>query len=271
MVNGHRLIDALPFRNELDLLELRLRELDALVDQWLVVQGEETHAGRPKPIVFDPDDARWSAWQARLTSLVVPRMPQAESRWEREHAPRHLMTATLMSDAYAADDLVIISDADEIPDGHAIEQMAPLVTDDTWVGFRPHLYQYYLNVRAPQWWSGIALASVATVRRIGVQAIRDQRKHPPILTPRGMGGWHFSYLGGVEAIRDKLAAYAHWEYDKPEFRDPEKLARQIALLRHPLAKRGGHGWQVPLRELPREVQAHPERYRHLCKPVEMAQ
>ena len=46
------LYDCFLFYNESDLLELRLRELDDLVDKFIVIQGEETFAGIPKPIYF---------------------------------------------------------------------------------------------------------------------------------------------------------------------------------------------------------------------------
>jgi hypothetical protein len=31
------------------------------------------------------------------------------------------------------------------------------------------------------------------------------------------GGWHFSYLGGLDAIRYKIASFAHQEYNSDEY------------------------------------------------------
>ena len=41
------------------------------------------------------------------------------------------------------------------------------------------------------------------------------------------GGWHFSYLGGVNAIIKKIESFAHNEYNKPEFKNPEKIKQLI--------------------------------------------
>jgi hypothetical protein len=41
------------------------------------------------------------------------------------------------------------------------------------------------------------------------------------------GGWHFSYLGGVPAIRQKLQAFAHQEYNTSAMLDSDRLRRLI--------------------------------------------
>jgi len=38
-------------------------------------------------------------------------------------------------------------------------------------------------------------------------------------------GWHFSFLGGVERIRDKLAAFSESQVNTPENSDPAHLQR----------------------------------------------
>ena len=47
-----RLFDCFTFFNELDPLELRLRELDALVHRFVLVEAPQTFTGRPKPLHF---------------------------------------------------------------------------------------------------------------------------------------------------------------------------------------------------------------------------
>ena len=41
------------------------------------------------------------------------------------------------------------------------------------------------------------------------------------------GGWHFSYLGGVERIREKIAAFSHQEFNKPPFNTPDWIREQL--------------------------------------------
>jgi beta-1,4-mannosyl-glycoprotein beta-1,4-N-acetylglucosaminyltransferase len=254
------IIDICPFFNELDVLELRVRELNGLVDRHIVLQSRETHAGNPKPLFLDTLEPRWRPWRWKLESVTVPTLPATATPWEREQAPRHVIGSLL--DGYAPDDLVLMSDVDEIPSRESVREHMAKVTDTAWVGFLVPAYYYYLNLRVPSLWRGIALARVETVRRVGAQTIRDARQHPPLLAT---GGWHFSYLGGVDAIQQKLAAFAHRECDTEHYRDPAHIARCLAERRDLYAFNHGGGGSVfqtvSINELPEDVRARPARYR----------
>jgi beta-1,4-mannosyl-glycoprotein beta-1,4-N-acetylglucosaminyltransferase len=41
------------------------------------------------------------------------------------------------------------------------------------------------------------------------------------------GGWHFSYLGGVQAIIKKLEAFAHTEYNTSEYKNAASIEAAI--------------------------------------------
>jgi beta-1,4-mannosyl-glycoprotein beta-1,4-N-acetylglucosaminyltransferase len=41
------------------------------------------------------------------------------------------------------------------------------------------------------------------------------------------GGWHFSYLGGVERIQTKLASISQQKFNTPEFTDTKRLAEDL--------------------------------------------
>ena len=41
------------------------------------------------------------------------------------------------------------------------------------------------------------------------------------------GGWHFSYLGGIKKIQEKLESFNHTEMNRREFKDEEILKRRI--------------------------------------------
>lgn len=252
-------IDCFPFFNELDLLELRLRELDGVVDRFVAVQSVETHAGIPKPIHLDTLDPRWEPWRGRLQTVILPAMPEAKNRWERENATRHVLRDVL---ADASDhDVVIISDCDEIPEARQVAEWSPLTSHSNWVGFTARCYFYYLNLRTHRPFKCIALARVSTVRDLGAQAIREAKRCPP--TGPVFGGWHFSYMGGVEAIITKLSAFAHEEYDTPLMKDPAFLAERIASRRDLYGSAHRAFTRVSLDELPEDVQQRPHRYAHL--------
>lgn len=254
----HVIHDVCLFWNELDVLELRLRELDSLVDRFVVIQGTETFAGTPKPLALDVTAPRWAPWAGRLKTVTTPTLPPTAGRWDREGAARD-MALVALADA-APDDLVLYSDLDEIPDAEVVRRYLPSVTDTTWVGFRPPVFYYYLNLQSSELWSAIALTSVATLRTLGPRRLRDLRHSPPILGPRNAGGWHVTWLGGVAQMQAKLSAWPHGELDTPAFHDPAHLAKCVAGRRDLFNRRRYRLTQVPMTALPLTVQRDPARW-----------
>jgi len=252
------IIDCFSFFNELDILELRLRELDGVVSYFIAVQGEETHAGDLKPMYLNLEDDRWAPWRSRLRSVTVPRI-ETSDRWIREKAMRHVKKNALAF--YQDDDVVILSCVDEIPDVRLLPDLVPSLTLDAWVGFDPACYYYYLNLRTPRSLPGIQFARIDTVRKYGADALEARFRTPPIGPIKG--GWHFSYMGGVEAIRTKFASFAHAEYDTEHHRNAEWLESRIAQRLNPFGRKEEPFSVVSIKELPEEVQRHPERYAHM--------
>jgi beta-1,4-mannosyl-glycoprotein beta-1,4-N-acetylglucosaminyltransferase len=262
------ILDTFLFNDELDLLELRLRELDGVVDHFYAIQGSETFAGAPKVPSLNIMDVRWLPWAGRLHSVEAPRFPGAPTRWARENAARDAVVPVLAD--YADSDLILHEDADEIPSRAAVEAWRFSVYGDAWVGFRPKLYYYYLNLRWPYPWSGISLSTLGTFRRVGPNGLRNARKTPPILTPKNIGGWHFSWLGGVEAAQKKIASWPHEEYDNPRDNNPERIAAFMAQKRDPFGRRTAVFHEVPITDLPQDVQSRPEVYAHLLLSEKVA-
>lgn len=261
------IIDCFPFFNELDIVELRFRTLEDVVDQWIVFQSYETHSGLPKPLYFNPEDPRWSPWRSRIRCVTVASIPHVFSRWERERAPRHLIPEALAP--YHYNDVVLLSDVDEFLDPDLVREWAPHVQGNHWIGFDSAVYYYYLNLRSTKDFPCISLVSVGLIRGMGGQWFREElwnRRVPQLI----QGGWHFSYQGGPAAIRTKLQSFAHEEIDIPEYHDLAYLAQCINdqktfFYRARRPRRAAFN-PVPLSEMPRPVREHPESYAHLLIP-----
>ncbi|CAE6459519.1 unnamed protein product [Rhizoctonia solani] len=120
--------DAVLFSTELDLLEVRLNELDSVVDRFFVIESDRTFTGIPKPPVLGDVllTPRFARFRSKITYQLHPgRIPnKGESPFnvEREHrlAMTKLITSAI-SPPLSAPPLVIMSDVDEIPAAHTIE------------------------------------------------------------------------------------------------------------------------------------------------------
>ena len=123
-----RIIDVVPFSYELDVLELRLHELNATVDLFVVVEAPVTHRGLRKPLVFAQHAKRFVAFADKIVHVVVPhaalREPLHEalhSRWRQDAfytiqiAVQQAGWAAAMAHVHAEEDLLILADVDELP------------------------------------------------------------------------------------------------------------------------------------------------------------
>mgnify|MGYP003659202461 CR=1 FL=1 len=67
-----KIYDCFQFFNELDILDIRLNELDSEVDYFIVVEAELSHQLKPKPLYFEENKKRYSKFLHKIIHLVVP-------------------------------------------------------------------------------------------------------------------------------------------------------------------------------------------------------
>jgi hypothetical protein len=233
--------DCFPFFNELDLLEVRLRETASCVDWFVIAEAPVTFQGNPKPLYFHDNRQRFQNFLHQIRHVVVADMPDRMpdgsplDQWSREYHQRNSLKRGL-GDA-AESDLIIISDADEILRQNAIEEAA---FRDDFSFFEVDFFNYYLDWRIVEWPVGPWIKPYAAPWRI----VRDMPdlSHPRAMDPLGYlgeigrdveagiirdAGWHFSWLGGPQRMVEKLEAFSHTEPDVVVWRDARLLEQEI--------------------------------------------
>jgi beta-1,4-mannosyl-glycoprotein beta-1,4-N-acetylglucosaminyltransferase len=245
------LYDCFLFFNELDLLELRLNELAEVVDHFVLAESEFTFTGLRKPLYFAENKRRFSDFLSRITHLVVPHDPSA-SAWEAQYHQRRSLACGLLE--ARDDDLVLVSDVDEIPRALTLAQVkATPPAPGEILCFELRMYYYFVNLEAPEVWrrSGPRCGLRSTCRDL--QSVRNIRGRDPgqvrdllrairaCAELRGLvrrtavrdAGWHFSYLGGATAIGEKVAAVSSRKNLATALGDAELAADWIARRRAP--------------------------------------
>lgn len=228
----------LGYRAELDILELRLATLDPVVDIHVISEADRYYSGARKPYWLDLDDARWEWWQRRMRVLhplvwkgsEVRREPLEDAqpcdsdRWVRENQQRAGLRIKP-----ADDDIVLLSDLDEIPRPETIMDAAQVLhaTDPSErLILRPRLamHSVALGWRWPHAVEGIcSLMTGRTFRsfptaqhaRNGRGVVYGDPNDPSAL------GWHLAAMGGVGAVQCKIRNAAHHELDRHPFNTRE--------------------------------------------------
>ena len=281
-----RVFDCFTFFNELDLLEIRLNELSPVVDVFVITEAPLTFQGDRKPLYFQENRRQFDEFARRIRSVVVDRMPAGKSRrdnWRREYHQRDAL-ATALHDA-EPDDLILLSDVDEILRAGsiraAIEQKELLPTVHC---FELAMFNFFVNCRHEEPWSrsGPRMTRRRTLR--SMQGLRNV--HPPTPNPfrsalRGVSasvnmgqpvrrivhrdaGWHFSSMGGVDRVAQKLSAFSHIVEERAE--NPDAMMVQIAARQMMQARSDPSIRHVSIdATFPRYLVANKERFSHLIE------
>lgn len=257
-----RIYDCFPFFNELELLAIRLEELDSVVDYFVLVEGTLTFTGKPKPLYFSENRSLFEPYLSKIIHVVVEDfpyvwegLPLAAQPWVREEHQRNAISRGLMG---AADtDLVVITDVDEIPSKEALlaaqnwiaAQGAELI-----VGLEMNVFRYQLNrldVSAGLWNMGIATAK-ATLHHQSPDSLRMRHRiHHSIPN----GGWHFTSQGGTDRVLYKFSSFSHAHDQSSLFQRQKVLTDFIELMRQYPALPIDGTWPERIRRCQAEYEA----------------
>ena len=208
--------DGFIFFNELDLLEIRLRELDTVVDRFVLVEAPVTFSGRPKPLHYADHIDQFAPWRDRITHVVVDDMPAGPDPWRRECHQRNAIVRGL--GAAAPDDGVIISDCDEIPSADAVRR---------WPGdgrMFDQMFSYYWINCVGGGWTGSRIVPMRELQRAGgPHAVRHT-----VFPGLPHGGWHFSYAGDPDGS-SRRSRRIHIRTSTSRGKDPRHLMFVAAL------------------------------------------
>lgn len=220
-------VDACIFFNELDMLELRLRELWDVVDRFVVVEAAFSHAGVSKPLLFAENRARFAPYREKIVHHALTDPPVTKPRDERErtlleNAHRDAIGAALEPLGLSDRDIVIVSDVDEIPRGSTIASLPGRLRVSRYCVFVQRLYHRYVNhawpagSKPPEWLGSVA-CRYRPLRKVGAHQVRRGGNRAGILFERADprwsyvrdGGWHFTWMGGAEAGWTKAQNVLH--------------------------------------------------------------
>lgn len=257
-----RVYDCFPFFNELDLFEIRLKELCPHVDYFVLAEARQKHSGDSKPLYFEENKKRFSEWADKIIHVVVD-LPEFDKldklflkmkskgkgdillkmagfgrgsgRWHLEHSQRKSIINGLSH--AQADDVIIVSDIDEIWNGARKMKIIKEIKNHNIVKLEIRAHFFYLNgLSDRKGWGPKActLKFLKTKLRSNPHYIRSPKDSflgrfgfipEPFLILNA--GWHFSYLGGIDKIKEKLSSYGHVEQDNDENKNEENIKNMI--------------------------------------------
>lgn len=244
------------YNGEKSLLKIRLEEAKRMdpISKWMpvthvLIESTHTFTGIPKPITF-----RLGDWPEYPIEFFAYHEEPKKDPWENETRTRNYIKECLQMLRVQDDDIIILSDLDEIPRSYAIQHYRK---EFGLVALQMDIYCYYLNTLSERqvWrqarimtWDYLKDKTPDEVRRAGFDlALMNS-------------GWHFTYQGGVATILNKYKSFSHQEESVQKFANRELLLAMMAKLDSPWGKTLE---TIGLDDLPLYVQTYKQEFKDM--------
>jgi beta-1,4-mannosyl-glycoprotein beta-1,4-N-acetylglucosaminyltransferase len=191
-----KIYDCFSYWDEDLLLDLRLNILNEYVDFFVIVEGNKTWQNNLKKLRFDIQ--KFSKFKDKIIYVPVNDMPDGENPYLRENFQRNAINRGI--ERASDDDLIIISDLDEIPNPKKFEKFQMKMR---YAVFNQSHFYYKLNLQSQKnpYWLGSRICLKKYL--ISPQWLRNLKfKKRPFWRLDKLrlnniisdGGWHFCNL-----------------------------------------------------------------------------
>ena len=277
------------------LLDLRLNSLDKYVKKFIITEATYTHNGAKKKLNFDIN--KFKKFKDKIIYIVVDEHPKnildlidsdtKEKRGEklilngmaRDYFQRQNLAKGIKEASY--DDLILISDLDEIPNLSEIDmskinnqiiifeqkmfyyKLNLFYEDYTWFGTKAVKKK---NLISPQWLRNIKGKNYPKWR---LDTLFSKKKYSNILFIKD-GGWHFTCLKTAEELEKKLLNFAHhYEYEESglNIENLRQLIKEKRVMYDHKIDQRGYKWagksilkNIDLNFLPKHISSNLNKY-----------
>ncbi len=232
-----KIFDCFIFFDEELLLDIRLNILNKYVDKFVIVESQFSHRGEKRKPVFDPN--KFKKFEDKIEYILLKDNPNNLYKINendpkinekkiingnlREFYQRNAISKGIKE--AEGDDIIIISDVDEIPFLENINfsdiKNNPVFFKQIFCCYKFNLFSKSLiwhgsrmikkkNLKSPQWLRDIKDKNYPRWR---LDTFFSKKKFNNI-SFIDKGGWHFAYLQNPAGVEKKLKSFRHHiEYD----------------------------------------------------------
>ena len=277
------------------LLDLRFNALDQFVTKFVITEATYTHNGTKKKLNFDIK--KFQKFKDKIIYIIVDKQPQnileLSDKDNRDQRGEKLILNGMARDYFQRenlalglknavnDDLILISDLDEIPN---LKKLNFNDVKNNIIIFEQKMFYYKLNLfyedfswqgskavkrknfLSPQWLRNIKGKKYPNWR---IDTLFSKKKYSNLLFIKD-GGWHFTCLRTPEQLEKKLLNFAHhYEYEESGLKldDIKKLILEKRVMYDHTVDQKGYKWsgksilkKIDINFLPEYISSNLEKY-----------
>ncbi len=210
--------DCFQYFNEDHIVDLRFNILNDYVDYFVVSESTKNHQGEDKKINFNSKN--FPKFKNKIKHVVADYKGSISSEKHtggespvEQHQRNYLLEG--IKDA-SPEDLIILSDSDEIPD---LSKISEINKNKKFIAFSQKMFMYKLNLQNlnESNWIGSKITKKKYISSMQVLRGLKFKKYPFWrLDKRDLqiieGGWHFSFMQTPSQILNKVKSYSHGEF-----------------------------------------------------------
>jgi len=234
------IVDCFLFFQELNILEIRLEYLYDTVDKFIIVEASESFSGKKKEFLFEKNITRFEKYLDKIFYFKIKNQNKnyetlisnldkekgfihkkiKDMLEKHKHYDKKILPFVLdsyhreclhipMSNICSDNDYIILSDLDEIPNKYFVKSIKnknhkfPIV-------MKQKEFKYFLNLYSNNNWQGSIIEKYKKIKYKSLNTLRLDSSSYNSFYP---GGYHFTSIGGIELLRNKLENWGHQEYN----------------------------------------------------------
>ena len=288
--------DCFMYYDEDLLLDIRLNVLDKYVKKFVITEATYTHNGNKKKLNFNIQN--FSKFKDKIKYIIVDQQPPNIKKINKddtaEISEEKLILNGMARDYFQRetlkkglndlekDDLIIISDLDEIPN---LDNLKVDEIKNNIVIFQQKMFYYKLNLLydhfiwagskavkyknfiSPQWLRNIKSKKYPLWR---VDVLFSKKKYSNLHYIKN-GGWHFTCIRTPEDLEKKLLNFAHhYEFEQSglKVKDLKKLIKEKRVMYDHNVDQTGYKWsgksilkKINTDQLPLYIKNNKEKFR----------
>ena len=214
------------------MVDLRLNILDEHVDYFVISESTKTHQGKTKKINFDIKN--FSKFKNKIKFLVADYKDVVSFQNHKggESPIEVHQRNTLIEGIKEAspDDLILLSDSDEIPD---LTKINEINQKKKYIAFSQKMFMYKFNLQNldESDWIGTRMTKKRNIKSMQELRKLKFKKYPFWRIDKNnlqiiQGGWHFSFLQTPQQILKKIKSFSHGEFNNNNLNE-ESIAKKI--------------------------------------------
>ena len=225
-----KIVDCFMFYNELDLLNYRLNILNHVVDYFIIVESMYTFMGNEKKLYYNENKELFKDFNEKIIHIIIDEVPYKtpnvnnKEQWINEIFQRNAISRGIKSNELSLEDLLIIADLDEIPDPNTLDKIKKGIITVTFNTLLLDNYYYNLNSKVHTNPESTKIITYEKYKELNISCNDIRNSSTPTIL---FGGWHLSYFGDPNFIKNKINEFSHQEYNNDTYTNVNTIEEKI--------------------------------------------